>query len=67
VASAVAVTQQDDSGFGRLYATAAQADATPGALSGNGTSFTVNWQHPQIQTPTEPVMRVGGDREEWQR
>jgi Peptidase A4 family len=54
-----ALTLAANPGFGRLYATAAQADATPGALSGNGTSFTVNWEHPQIQTPTQPVIVSG--------
>jgi hypothetical protein len=28
-------------GFGRLYATAAQANASPGALAGHGSSFTL--------------------------
>jgi hypothetical protein len=45
--------------FGRLYATAAQANASPGALSGNGSSFTVNWQRPKIQTPAVVVIVSG--------
>jgi hypothetical protein len=39
-----ALTLEANPGFGHLYATAAQADASPGALSGNGSSFTVTWQ-----------------------
>jgi hypothetical protein len=46
-------------GFGRLYAMAAQANASPGALSGQGSSFTVNWQRPEIQTPTVVVIVAG--------
>jgi Peptidase A4 family len=54
-----ALTLQAAPGFGRLYATAAEADASPGALSGNGSSFTVNWERPQIQTPGPPVTLSG--------
>jgi Peptidase A4 family len=54
-----ALTLAANPGFGRLYATAAQADAAPSALSGNGSSFTVNWQPPQIQMPTQPVIVSG--------
>ena len=54
-----ALTLEANAGFGRLYATAAQADASPSALSGNGSSFTVNWQHPEIQMPTQPVIASG--------
>jgi len=46
-------------GFGRLYGTAAQANASPNALSGNGSSFTVNWQRPEIQLPAPPVIVSG--------
>ena len=54
-----ALTLEANPGFGRLYATAAQADASPGALSGNGSSFTVNWQRPEIQMPAPPVIVSG--------
>ena len=54
-----ALTLEAAPGFGRLYATAAQADALPGALSGNGSSFTVNWQRPEIQMPAPPVIVSG--------
>jgi hypothetical protein len=45
--------------FGRLYATAPQANAAPGALSGHGSSFTVNWQRPEIQVPSVVVIVSG--------
>ena len=54
-----ALTLEANPGFGRLYATAAQADASPSALSGNGSSFTVNWQHPEVQMPTQPAIVSG--------
>jgi hypothetical protein len=54
-----ALTLEANPGFGRLYATAAQADASPGALSGDGSSFTVTWQRPEIQTPAPPVIVSG--------
>ena len=56
---ATALTLEANPSFGRLYATAAQADASPGALSGNGSSFTVSWQQPQIQTPAPSVILSG--------
>jgi Peptidase A4 family len=56
---ASALTLDANPGFGRLYATAAQADASPGALSGNGSSFTVTWQRPEIQVPALPVIASG--------
>lgn len=54
-----ALTLEANPGFGRLYATAAEADASPGALSGNGSSFTVSWQRPEIQMPAPPVFVTG--------
>jgi hypothetical protein len=54
-----ALTLEANPGFGRLYATAAQADASPGALSGGGSSFTVTWQRPEIQMPAPPVLGSG--------
>jgi hypothetical protein len=45
--------------FGRMYATAAEANALPGALSANGSSFTVNSQRPEIQMPAPPVIVSG--------
>jgi Peptidase A4 family len=54
-----ALTLEANPSFGRLYATAAQADASPGALSGNGSSFTVNWRHPEVQMPAPPVIVSG--------
>ena len=54
-----ALTLKAASGFGRLYATAAQADAVPGALSGNGSTFSVSWQRPTIQMPAPPVIVSG--------
>jgi hypothetical protein len=54
-----ALTLEATPGFGRLYATAAQANASPGALSGSGSSFKVNWQRPEIQTPTVVVIVAG--------
>jgi Peptidase A4 family len=54
-----ALTLEANPGFGRLYATAAQADASPGALSGNGSSFTVTWQRPEVQMPSPPVIVSG--------
>jgi Peptidase A4 family len=54
-----ALTLEANAGFGRLYATAAQADASPGAVSVNGSSFTVTWQRPQIQMPAPPVIVAG--------
>jgi Peptidase A4 family len=54
-----ALTLEANPGFGRLYATAAQADASPGALSGNGSSFTVTWQRPQVQMPVPQVIVSG--------
>ena len=54
-----ALTLKAAPGFGPAYTpTAAQADASPGALSGNGSSFTVNWQRPEIQMPAPPVILV---------
>ena len=53
-----ALTLKAAPGFGRLYATAAQADASPGALSGHGSSFTVNWQRPEIQNAGPACHRV---------
>jgi Peptidase A4 family len=54
-----ALTLKAPPGFGRLYATAAQADASPGALSGNGSSFTARWELPEIQMPAPPVTLSG--------
>jgi Peptidase A4 family len=54
-----ALTLEANPGFGRQYATAAQADASPGALSGNGSSFAVTWQRPEIQMPAPPVIVSG--------
>jgi hypothetical protein len=54
-----ALTLEAGPGYGRLYATAAQADASPGTLSGGGSSFTVTWQRPKIQMPTSPVIASG--------
>jgi Peptidase A4 family len=54
-----ALTLEATPGFGRLYATAAQANASPGTLSGNGSSFTVNWQRPEIQMPAVLVIVSG--------
>jgi hypothetical protein len=54
-----ALTLEAAPGFGRLYATAAQANASPGALSGHGSSFTVNWRRPEIQMPAPPVIVTG--------
>jgi Peptidase A4 family len=54
-----ALTLEANPGFGRQYATAAQADASPGALSGNGSSFAVTWQGPEIQMPAPPVIVSG--------
>jgi hypothetical protein len=54
-----ALTLEANPGFGRLYAAAAQADASPGALSGNGSSFTVTWQRPEVQMPSPPVIVSG--------
>jgi hypothetical protein len=54
-----ALTLKAAAGFGRLYATAAQANASPGALSGNGSSFTVHWQRPEIHMPAPPVIASG--------
>lgn len=54
-----ALTLEANPGFGRQYATAAQADASPGALSGNGSSFAVTWQRPEIQMPARPVIVSG--------
>jgi Peptidase A4 family len=54
-----ALTLEAAPGFGRLYATAAQANASPGSLSDHGTSFTVNWQRPEIQAPTVVVIVSG--------
>ena len=51
-----ALTLEANAGYGRLYATAAQADASPGALSSNGSSFTVTYQQPQVQMPAPPVV-----------
>jgi hypothetical protein len=59
VAPVSALTLEANPGFGRLYATAAQADASPGALSDNGSSFTVTWQRPEIQMPAPPVIVSG--------
>jgi hypothetical protein len=56
-----ALTLEANPGFGRLYDTAAEGDASPGALSPSGSSFTVGWQRPQIQQPNPPdiVMSTG--------
>jgi hypothetical protein len=54
-----ALTLEAAPAFGRLYATAAQANVSPGALSDHGTSFTVGWQRPEIQTPTVVVIVSG--------
>jgi hypothetical protein len=52
-----ALTLEANPGFGRIFDTAADADATPGALAGNGSSFTVNWQPPE-QSPAPPVIVI---------
>lgn len=52
-----AITLEADQGYGRMYATSAEANASPGALSSNGSSFSVAWQRPQPQTST-PVVEV---------
>jgi Peptidase A4 family len=54
-----ALTLKAAPSFGRLYATAAQANALPGALSGNGSSFSVSWKRPTIQMPAPPVIVSG--------
>jgi Peptidase A4 family len=54
-----ALTLAANPGYGRLYATAAQANATPGTLSGNGITFTVTWQRPEVQTPGPPDIQSG--------
>jgi len=54
-----ALTLAANAGYGRLYATTAQADASPGALSGHGSSFSVSWQRPEIQMPAPPVIVTG--------
>jgi Peptidase A4 family len=54
-----ALTLEASPGFGRLYGTAAQADASPGALSAQGSSFTVNWQRPEIPIPAPAVIVIG--------
>jgi peptidase A4-like protein len=52
-----ALTLEASPGFGRMYATSAQANASPGALSGNGSSFSVAWQRPQ-QAPAPVVVVI---------
>jgi Peptidase A4 family len=54
-----ALTLEASQGFGRMYATSAEANASPGALSGNGSSFSVAWQRPQPQTPVVVVIPSG--------
>jgi hypothetical protein len=53
-----ALTLAANPGFGRIYATAARANASVGALSGNGSSFTVNWQRPKVRMPTPLVVVI---------
>jgi Peptidase A4 family len=57
--SVSALTLEANPGFGRLYATAAEANASPSSLSGDGSSFTVNWQRPAIQMPAPAVIQSG--------
>jgi hypothetical protein len=54
-----ALTLEAAPAFGRMYATAAEADASPGGLSANGSSFTVNSQRPEIQMPAPPIVVSG--------
>jgi hypothetical protein len=54
-----ALTLEAAPSFGRMYATAAEANALPGALSANGSSFTVNSKRPEIQMPAPPVIVSG--------
>ena len=53
-----AITLEANPGFGRMYATSAEANASPGALSSNGSSFSVAWQRPQPQAPTPIVVVI---------
>jgi hypothetical protein len=53
-----ALTLQANPGLGRMLTASARADASVGALSGNGSSFTVDWQHPQPQTPIVVVLPI---------
>lgn len=52
--SVAALTLEANTGYGRLYRTATQADASPGPLSGNGSSFTVQWKRPAVQITIPP-------------
>ena len=54
-----ALTLEANPAYGRLYATAAPANASPGALSGNGSSFTVSWRRPEVQMPAPSVIPIG--------
>jgi hypothetical protein len=54
-----ALTLEAAPALGRMYATAAEANASPGALSANGSSFTVNSQRPEIQMPAQPIIVSG--------
>ena len=53
-----ALTLEASQSYGRMYATSAGANASPGALSGNGSSFSVAWQRPQAQAPATIVVII---------
>jgi Peptidase A4 family len=57
--SVSALTLEANPGFGRMYLASAQADASAGALSGSGSSFTVNWDRPQLRQPYPTTLPNG--------
>jgi hypothetical protein len=54
-----ALTLEANPEYGRLYRTAAQAEASPSPLSGNGSSFTVRWNRPAVQITVPPFSPAG--------
>jgi hypothetical protein len=54
-----ALTLEANSGFGRMYAASAQADASVGTLSSSGSSFSVSYEQPTVTTPTPPIGQPG--------
>ena len=54
-----ALTLDANSGFGRMYAASAQADASVGALSSSGSSFSVSYQQPTVTTPNPSIGQPG--------
>jgi hypothetical protein len=57
LASIIAVTLDSNAGFGELFSSSVDADATVGSLSADGSSFGVNWKQPDVTVlPPPPIV-----------